>query len=70
MDAWSWIGDALVSLIPPVLVGLLFWVIMRSILNADKNERKAYQKIEADVVASRQAATKAVSEQAPKGDKA
>lgn len=55
MDAWSWIGDALVSLIPPTLVGLLFWVIMRSILNADKTERKAYQKIEAEIIAARSA---------------
>lgn len=68
MDVWSWLGDAFVSLIPPVLVGLLFWVIMRSILNADKNERKVYQKMEAQLRAEQ--ASKAVSEQAPKGDKA
>lgn len=68
MDAWSWLGDAAMSLIPPVLVGLLFWVIMRSILNADKTERKIYQKMEAELRAARTA--KAVSEQAPKGDKA
>jgi preprotein translocase subunit YajC len=65
MDAWSWLGDAFMSLIPPVLVGLLFWVIMRSILNADKTERKVYQKMEAEMRAAQ-----AVSEQAPKGDKA
>ena len=68
MDAWSWLGDALMSLIPPVLVGLLFWVIMRSILNADKTERKVYQKMEAEIRQAR--APKAVSEQAPKGEKA
>jgi preprotein translocase subunit YajC len=65
MDAWSWLGDAFMSLIPPVLVGLLFWVIMRSILNADKTERKVYQKMEAEMRAAQ-----AVSEQTSKGDKA
>lgn len=68
MDVWNWLGDAFVSLIPPVLVGLLFWVIMRSILNADKTERKVYQKMEAEIRQAR--GSKAVSEQAPKGDKA
>jgi hypothetical protein len=53
MDVWSWLGDAFVSLIPPVLVGLLFWVIMRSILNADKTERKVYQKMEAELRAAK-----------------
>ena len=48
MTVWQWLGDAAVSLIPPVLVGLVFWVIMRSILRADSNERKAYAQIEAE----------------------
>ena len=48
MTVWQWLGDAAVSLIPPVLVGLVFWVIMRSILRADANERKAYAQIEAE----------------------
>ena len=48
MTVWQWLGDALVSLIPPILVGLVFWVVMRSILRADSNERKAYSKIEAE----------------------
>ena len=49
MDAFSWVGDALMSMVPPVLVGLLFWVIMRSILKADATERKVYQRIEAEM---------------------
>ena len=38
----------LLGFIPPLLVGLVGWLILRSILNADKNERKAWNKIEAE----------------------
>jgi len=48
MSFWEILVDALISLIPPALVGVLFWVILRSILRADKNERDAYNKIEAE----------------------
>ena len=47
MTVWQWLGDAFVSLIPPALVGVIFWVIMRSILRADSTERKVYAEIEA-----------------------
>jgi hypothetical protein len=40
--------DALISLIPPALVGVLFWIMLRSILRADKGERDTYAKIEAE----------------------
>jgi hypothetical protein len=30
-----------------VLVGLIFWFVMRSVIHADRNERKAYSQIEA-----------------------
>ena len=40
--------DALISLIPPALVGALFWVMMRSILRADQKERDTYHEIEAE----------------------
>lgn len=36
------------SLVPTVLVGLIFWLVMRSILRADRTERKVYAKIEAE----------------------
>jgi hypothetical protein len=36
------------SLAPTVLIGLLFWFIMRSILRADGTERKVYAEIEAE----------------------
>jgi hypothetical protein len=40
--------DALISLIPPALVGVLFWVMLRSILRADQKERDTYAQIEAE----------------------
>ena len=45
--------DALISLIPPTVVGMLFWLMMRSILRADKGERDVYAKIEAEERAKR-----------------
>jgi hypothetical protein len=41
------------SLLPTVLVGLIFWLIMRSILHADRTERTVYAKIEAEERAKR-----------------
>ena len=35
------------SLAPTVLMGLLFWFVMRSIIRADSTERKVYAEIEA-----------------------
>ncbi|MFM5968645.1 MAG: hypothetical protein ACKOQ8_06375 [Micrococcales bacterium] len=55
MTAWDWISNALLSLVPPVLVGLVFWVIMRSILRADSKERAVYAEIEAELRAKREA---------------
>lgn len=40
--------EALLSLVPPLLVGGIFWIVMRSIVRADSNERDAYAKIEAE----------------------
>jgi hypothetical protein len=39
--------NALWSLAPTVLVGLIFWVIMRAIIRSDRDERAAYAKVEA-----------------------
>ena len=36
------------SLAPTILMGLLFWFIMRSIVRADSTERKVYAEIEAE----------------------
>lgn len=40
--------NALWSLAPTVLVGVIFWVIMRSIIRSDRNERAAYARVEAE----------------------
>jgi hypothetical protein len=36
------------ALTPTVLLGLIFWFIMRAIIRADRTERTAYAKIEAE----------------------
>ncbi len=41
-------ANALWSLSPTVLVGLIFWLVMRSIIRADRTERKVYAQIEAE----------------------
>jgi len=47
------LADALISLIPPALVGVLFWIMLRSILRADQKERDTYREIEAEERAKR-----------------
>jgi len=44
-DYWL---NALWSLLPTVVVGIIFWVVMRAILRSDRNERATYAKIEAE----------------------
>jgi flagellar biosynthesis/type III secretory pathway M-ring protein FliF/YscJ len=46
------------SLAPTVLVGLLFWMIMRAIIRADRTERKVYSRMEAEERARRGLAEK------------
>lgn len=38
--------NALYSVTPTILIGLIFWFIMRSILGADRGERQAYADME------------------------
>ena len=44
-DFWA---NAIWSLAPTVLIGLIFWFVMRAILRADRTERAAYARIEAE----------------------
>ena len=53
MTFWAGLLDVLISLIPPAAVGALYWLIIRSILRADKGERDVYAKIEAEERAKR-----------------
>jgi flagellar biosynthesis/type III secretory pathway M-ring protein FliF/YscJ len=41
-------ANAAYSLAPTVLVGLIFWFIMRAIIRADRTERKVYSQIEVE----------------------
>jgi len=50
-DFWT---NALYSVAPTILVGLIFWFIMRAIIRADRTERKVLAKIEAEERAKRQ----------------
>ena len=45
--------DTALGLIPPLAVGGVFYIIMRSILRADSKERKVYAEIEAEERAKR-----------------
>ena len=44
-DFWS---NAIYSVAPTILVGLIFWFVIRAILTADSSERKAHARIEAE----------------------
>ena len=44
-DFW---GNAIFSLVPTLLFGLVFWFILRAIIRSDRNERASYAKVEAD----------------------
>lgn len=41
-DSWFFV------LLPTILVGLIFWFIMRAVIHADRTERKVYAAIEAE----------------------
>jgi flagellar biosynthesis/type III secretory pathway M-ring protein FliF/YscJ len=47
--------NAFWSLAPSVGIGLIFWFIFRAIVRADRNERKAYAKVEREERAKRAA---------------
>lgn len=49
------LGEALLALVPPILVGGLFYVIMRGIFRADSKEREVYAKMEAQMRAEKEA---------------
>ena len=41
-------ANALFSVTPTILIGLIFWFIMRAILSADRGERETYKKLESE----------------------
>ncbi len=48
MNFDNWWLNALWSLLPTVSMGLIFWFVIRAIINADRNERKMMAKVEAE----------------------
>lgn len=52
-DFW---GNAIFSFVPTIMIGLVFWYILRVIIRADRNERKVYSELEAQERARRAAA--------------
>lgn len=42
------IGPALAALIPSVGVGLVFWLVIRALVNADRTERAALARMDAE----------------------
>ena len=71
MTAWEIFVDVALSLVPPILVGGIFYMIMRSILRADSKERDVYSQIEAEERAKLEtvAAKPAVKKAAAKASK-
>ncbi|WP_425843873.1 hypothetical protein [Agrococcus sp. TSP3-2-1] len=44
----SWWGNAIFSLIPTIVLGLLFWMVLRYIIRGDRTARLEYDRIEAE----------------------
>lgn len=55
MTPLQWIGDAIWTSLPPIGVFLLFVLLIRSIVRADRKEREVYSKIESEMRAKRDA---------------
>ena len=53
MTVWQWLSDAFWTSIPVMGMMVLVWLLFRSIVRADRNERDAYAKIEAEERAKR-----------------
>lgn len=45
--------NAIFSVTPTIVIGLVFWFIMRAIIRADRSEREAYADIEREERAKR-----------------
>ena len=44
----SWWGNAIFSLIPTIVLGLVFWMVLRMIIRGDRIARRDYDRIEAE----------------------
>ncbi|MBT1018357.1 hypothetical protein KJY77_04280 [Canibacter sp. lx-72] len=43
----EWLANAIWSIVPTIFAGILFWLLIRTILRADRTERREYSRIEA-----------------------
>lgn len=41
------------SLFPTIVLGVIFYIVMRSVIRVDRNERRAYSELEAEERAKR-----------------
>ena len=53
LTSWEWVADFAMSTVPPILMGIIFYVVMRAIFRADSTERKVSAEIEAEERAKR-----------------
>ncbi len=44
----SWWGNAIFSLVPTIVLGLIFWMVMRMIIRGDRTARLKYDQVEAE----------------------
>ena len=44
----SFWGNAIFSVTPTIVLGLVFWFVMRAIIRADRAERQTFTEIEAE----------------------
>jgi hypothetical protein len=51
--------DYIAVLLPSVVVGLIFWFVMKAIFNADKSERQAEARAQAEAAVNAPAANSA-----------
>lgn len=57
-DFW---GNAIFSIVPTLLFGVLFWFVFRAILRSDRAERDVAAKVEAEERAKRAAVAERLS---------
>lgn len=44
----SWWGNAIFSLVPTIVLGLIFWMVLRMIIRGDRTARREYDRVEAE----------------------
>lgn len=60
-------GAVIAGLIPSLGVGLLFWLAMRKIMHADRDERLALARMEQEIAAAGAGTTATSDDSAPDG---